>query len=88
MPSRTTTPRRVVLPLEPEVREALARSAADNHRPVHYEAEHIVVLALIEQGYLERPEARPSTLRLRPASLASMTRASDNLPADDNTTTP
>ena len=49
------TPARIVLPLEPEAREALARSAGDNHRPVHYEAEHLVVRGLVEGGYLERP---------------------------------
>jgi hypothetical protein len=49
----TSVPHRIVLGLEPEARAALARSASDHHRPVAYEAEHMVVEALIENGYLE-----------------------------------
>lgn len=47
-------PQRINLGLDPEVRAALARSAGDHHRPVAYEAEHLVVEGLVANGYLER----------------------------------
>ena len=55
----TSVPHRIVLGLEPDARAALVRSAGDHHRPVAYEAEHMVVEALIESGYLEA-ESLPS----------------------------